>query len=394
MSTVTLRVFIGHAFAPRCGSYSLNEFRLSVQKLLQSTEDHLKSKGVFVDIHPILQFSDFSKSINEQLIAALRMADIAILDVSDNNPNVFFEFGFLSSQGMPTIILKSKQSAASGYELPVDVAGRLFFEYDSIEDITNLAHLYLNSLVERVFADRRLPKGIMQSVWFGPMARDLQVICPPSFDQLPSMNLTAANYTFLDNFGDKDAMHEISLFLARFYGARVLPFTSDNFPAKNLLRNNLVVIGGPGINGSEGNALTQQISARYKSRVRYSDDGESLTVEQPGGSIPLILKPRQNATGAIIADPGYFARIPNPFNRDSVVILIHGCHTLGVTGAAQAFSDNPSAVPNFEAILSIPHFASERDIFFETVFSVDVIDGDAIVPQVRQEWVFPISMAG
>ena len=41
-------------------------------------------------------------------------------------------------------------------------------------------------------------------------------------------------------------------------------------------------------------------------------------------------------------DFGYFERIPNPHNPKSRIILIGGCHTIGVAGAVKAFSMVPS----------------------------------------------------
>lgn len=73
--------------------------------------------------------------INNTIIEKLRTADIVIADITNHNPNVFYEVGYRAAIGKPIIYIKS-----SGEKIPFDIANVRVFDYnvndlDSVEEI-------------------------------------------------------------------------------------------------------------------------------------------------------------------------------------------------------------------------------------------------------------------
>ncbi len=76
-----------------------------------------------------------SGSITQTILDQLVSADLVIADLSDHNPNVFYEMGYRKCTGKPIIHLKKK-----GESIPFDVTTIRTFEYDltdldSVEEI-------------------------------------------------------------------------------------------------------------------------------------------------------------------------------------------------------------------------------------------------------------------
>jgi hypothetical protein len=65
--------------------------------------------------------------ITNQIITLINEADLIIADVTENNPNVFYELGFSNTRNKPTILMKYKSS-----EIPFDIQNSriIFFDFD------------------------------------------------------------------------------------------------------------------------------------------------------------------------------------------------------------------------------------------------------------------------
>lgn len=64
--------------------------------------------------------------IDIDIIRAVQESDLCVVDLSQPNANVYYEFGRRDETGKPLILLKAKGSPS----LPVDVATRRYIEYD------------------------------------------------------------------------------------------------------------------------------------------------------------------------------------------------------------------------------------------------------------------------
>ncbi|MBE6637247.1 MAG: hypothetical protein E7618_05530 [Ruminococcaceae bacterium] len=67
-----------------------------------------------------------ANQIDVDVIKSVQSAELCIADISQPNPNVYYEVGRRDETGKPMILLKSKSSDL----LPVDIATRRYIEYD------------------------------------------------------------------------------------------------------------------------------------------------------------------------------------------------------------------------------------------------------------------------
>lgn len=71
-------------------------------------------------------------SISQSIVDHLKTADLVIADLTEHNPNAFYELGYRTALGKPTIQIKSK-----GESLPFDVTTIQTFDYN----LTDLAEI-------------------------------------------------------------------------------------------------------------------------------------------------------------------------------------------------------------------------------------------------------------
>ena len=62
-----------------------------------------------------------------KICRAIKQCGLAIIDISDTNPNVMFELGMASASGKRIILIKAHK-----HKVPSDLAGFEYFEYDTI----------------------------------------------------------------------------------------------------------------------------------------------------------------------------------------------------------------------------------------------------------------------
>jgi hypothetical protein len=235
---------------------------------------------------------------------------------------------------------------------------------------------------------------LVYDLWFSRDTSTIWVVCPQIRDPGEYANRSHADYTYLDNLGDTDALLEVMVFLSRHYPkASIEKFSSVDLP-RDHTRNNLVVIGGPGCADDISNHVCQDMMTAINSRVSYTADCERMLINI--GSIePLELRAELRADAQALAQPdhfnmrrdyGYFARFPNPLNEDATVVLINGIHTAGVLGAARAFADRREALRNYHAVLT----SIADPISFECYFEVSVLHGDVRVPSISPNSVYAL----
>lgn len=72
-------------------------------------------------------------SITEKILDCLRTYDLVIVDLSDHNPNVFYELGYRAALNLPIIQLKSRDDS-----IPFDVANINTIDYN-LSDLDDVA---------------------------------------------------------------------------------------------------------------------------------------------------------------------------------------------------------------------------------------------------------------
>jgi hypothetical protein len=297
-----------------------------------------------------------------------------------------YELGYLDACAIPVVLIVSRRSNTA---VPVDVRGRYVVEYEEMSDLDSRLPPLLVKCVEASLRRSKMLPGDRDLAWFPSSVHELHLVGALSPDNLYSADPAHRNFVYVERFSDKDALLELMVLLSRLYSARIHKYTSGDFPKFQLLIADLVVLGGPGVTGiNDGNSICREMFSRVKSRIRYSDDGESVEVAGKDG--PIQLKPTYGEDGILQRDFGYFARFPNPFAPDATVVMINGLHTAGGLGAARAFSDLPQASENFRIVRSALAAESPSLAAFETIFEVETMAGGVLVPRISPEFVFAL----
>ena len=84
--------------------------------------------------------------IDETIINYLKTADLVIIDMSEHNPNVFFEFGFRHATGKPFIPIRKKTSE----KIPFDVSTLRTIEFTTEVDAIEQAKLQLRETIKSI----------------------------------------------------------------------------------------------------------------------------------------------------------------------------------------------------------------------------------------------------
>lgn len=317
----------------------------------------------------------YGTPLNDGLTAHLTMADIVVVDVTELNPNVYYELGFVTALKKPRILIRSRSAATDG--LPSDIAGTLLLHYDSVNSVIGrLADRIRDCALEALRVEARNLERC-RTVWgnLDKTGKPVVVLGPRSSSKTDFMDISSVNYMFLDSFGDKDSIFELSLLMTRLFPrAPVVRYVSDDFP-RDAYDHNLLVIGGPGIPGSQGNRLVNTLHRRLGIDVGYSADATSIVL--PDGTEHAA----SFEDGRCTVDYGFFARARNPFNPGAHLFMCHGIYTMGVLGAARLLSDHPAAQENLELVLA----ELGADAEFWSVFPVQVLNGVPMVPTLKPE---------
>ena len=367
-----IRIFLSYAFKPWQGAYKAPEIRSMLDRAVASAAKQQGLEGRNVRLVPDYVMEP-GRILRDEIHRKIRSSDMAVVDISDNNPNVLYELGYMDALGKyPPILLKSNREKDK-YEVPSDINSKIYIPYDCIDD----AEFELAGAIEKqVMEILDAPPGRNEigSLWCGREARAIRVIAPKSQVDTEFSRVESPNYDRFHKMGDKTAVWETLVLLARLYpDADVTVHVADEFDMESEMnRDNLVAIGGPGFGDDEGNRVCRLISQRMGSVVSYAEDYETMLAD--GDRLTASSK-----GGVMSRDHGYFARFRNPYNPDSTVVLIHGIHTLGVLGAARALSDNAASLDNVKWALG----RLGSDPSFESWFPVGVTGGVVDTPLMK-----------
>ena len=368
----TLRIFLSYAFTPWQNAYEQQEIKAMLNRAVESASGMDSLAGRNARLVPDYAL-EAGRVIREEIHKKIRSSDMAVVDISDNNPNVMYELGYMNALDKYTPILLKSNREKETYTVPSDINNINYIPYDHIGD----AEAPLAEALEaRAVSILDAPPGRneIRSLWCGREARAIRVIAPKSQVETEFSRAESPNYDRFHKMGDKTAVWETLVLLARLYpDADVTVHVADEFDMESeMIRDNLVAIGGPGLGDDEGNRVCRMISQRMNSVVSYAEDYETMLA---GGDRLTA----SSEGGAMRRDHGYFARFRNPYNPDSTVVLIHGIHTLGVLGAARAFSDQTASLDNVEWALGRLGY----DPRFESWFPVGVTGGVVDTPLMK-----------
>ncbi|MPL94173.1 hypothetical protein SDC9_40321 [bioreactor metagenome] len=379
-----INIFVSHPFEPKNDTYDLKSFRTNIELIVKDAENEVRKEYQDFDLDITFEFSDFQDGLPKQILNSIRKSHFAIVDITENKPNIFFEFGLLKGFNVPTLLIKARKSF-DNFHLPADIKDEIAHSYDSFEELRRKCTNIVVILFKQLLNSDTLYNVHLNKIWFPNNPDTIHVIGPPETEKSQYASPISKNYIFLNNLGDIDSILEVMNFLNRNYRNIKLPiYSADEF--KNHIEDNLMVLGGPGESDEDGNIVCALLMDKMNVKVSYSFAEED--------ELMVYKDQKFSATyrgGKVIKDYGYFARFPNPFNPKSSVVLIHGIHTFGVLGAAKAFSDHPSAQGNIRKVMKKLTLDDIKQASFECFFPVDVLQQSVVCPDIDEDYILPLS---
>jgi len=177
----------------------------------------------------------------------------------------------------------------------------------------------------------------LRKIWGIQNGDHVIVVCSELDDATARQHVEPREFIYNLKYGDVDAYFEVIITLLRLFPDIKLRILSAG-EAENTridLARHLILIGGPDYNSFAAMVLKKQIT-QYQYRSPYVDEPSELNPEE------IVLydtySKREFCEHTDERDYGYFERIQNPNDPEKKILLIGGCHTIGVTGAAKVFS--------------------------------------------------------
>ena len=163
------------------------------------------------------------------------------------------------------------------------------------------------------------------------------LVCSELDNPETRQNVEEREYIYNLKYGDVDAYFEVVITLLRLYPNIRLRILSSG-EAENVridMTQHLILVGGPDYNAITENFLGKNIT-QYDYRSPYVKERSAQNPDE----IVLYNRVTKEEFCELTKDKdyGYFEKIQNPNNLEKNVILIGGCHTIGVTGAVKSFS--------------------------------------------------------
>lgn len=325
-----LKVFVGYQIKSRFHSSSCIK-RVLAKKLSSIIK---KQRDVFLEF----QFGDrfnAGEFLFSQVQSAITDCEIAIFDISENNPNVMIEVGMALGAKKFTIILKNE---ASGKEFPVpsDIKAFIYVPYKKMEGVVQATKTAILNYIKNLTPSHLY----FRQLWGFNPGDVVYLVCPeleePDSRQHPEPN----EFLYLGKYGDIDALITLFSTLSKLYPNITLRIcTGKEFKAYKPIPNseNLILLGGPDYNEITRHYMKNTRRVPYKF-IDAGDESEAIKLPRGYGMAQAAIEMDDSRANGI--DYGFFVRFQNPHNKKKTIIMVNGIHTYGVYGAAKCFALN------------------------------------------------------
>lgn len=218
-----------------------------------------------------------------------------------------------------------------------------FLQHFTFENISLGVNIYalLVTIIGVLLSTKKLGRfwrtRHLRKVWGIRNGDYVMVVCSELDEPEKRQNIEPREFIYNLKYGDVDAYFEVVITLLRLYPKIKLKIVSAG-EAQNSrinLDQHLVLIGGP-----DYNKICEKIIEKGITQYEY----KSPDLKQVSASFPneIVIYDKINEKEYCETiderDYGYFERVINPNNPQKQIVLIGGCHTIGVTAAVKAFS--------------------------------------------------------
>ena len=262
-----------------------------------------------------------------------------------------------------------------------------------IEEIGLAVKLYtiLLSIVAGVAATKKIAQlwrtRHLRKIWGIKNGDAVTVVCSELEDPDHRQHVEPREFIYNLKYGDVDAYFEVVVTLLRLYPkVRLRVMSCGEIEQTRFdVAGHLILIGGPDYNGMTDRVLdwgTTQFTYRIPETAYQS----------PQFPEEIVLYDKVHNTEYChqieTKDYGYFERIVNKHNPEKHIILVGGCHTIGVTAAVKAFSMAESEfgeIPSYvlrNAALVAKKIKKARS--FSVLVSADLIGQTISCPVVKE----------
>jgi len=356
----SIRIFFGYQLVSQFHSES--DIRKCARLLVRTLSDR--------NVRATVTFGRFPAGENlwDAIRDAIGRCDVALFDISENNPNVVLEAGLALGSSKRIIMLKSRESDEQ-FKRPSDLVGYVYVPYRSSAELCGRRlNLELSrSLIDYLSRSQESDR-LFKGVWGFGEFDDVTVVCSQLDEPEERQHPEPWEFIYLSKYGDLDALFEAQSTIHELYPNVHVEHRTGTEISENRnedqFTGNLVLVGGP-----DYNRLVRTFE-RY-SPVKYfpaeEDNNITIRLKRQG----TTFTPRKRGTDPEeIIDYGFFVSRRNPHNLDKRLILVGGCHTYGVYGAIKAFrysrrQRDPVAQANCRTVLRRLGPDAEFFAFFE-----------------------------
>lgn len=340
-----LSVFCGYQFDS--AHFGRAEFLALLQDAVSIAE-----KDLTATIGPIAlkleHVADCGQPLNGQIMRIVRNAHAGVFELSDSNPNVYFELGLGLASRLKRPLLLHNSKAASPVASDVRDLVRRKYENGKLHQILGTVAQSIRSQLELFVRSRQRHDRSSQlsALWNLPDKPDsVLIVCPqlPRRYQPRYSGPHSPPFINLERAGDLDAFAEILTLLPAIAPGCKVKYLTWRKARREELRGHLIVVGGPDYNGIL-REFTKLIDLPYKFGTR---SGRRCIVEQKGSCI----FPLERSTSTVTRDYGLFCRVRNPLNPEATAVLVGGIETYGVLGAVLAFGQTTMGEKNARRVL-------------------------------------------
>jgi hypothetical protein len=375
-----LRVFVGFKIE------STYHTEHQIKSLMDSLAARLKAEGIVLSV----EYGKFPAGVIlwDSVRDSIRHSEVAIFDISENNPNVMIEVGLAIGYAKRVLLLKSSESAAH-HPKPSDLP-HIYVSYDSEKGIQDSSTVdELERAITNFLRSPPDPDHYFKGVWGFDEFDEVQVVCSELEDPAKLQHPEPWEFIYLSKYGDLDALFEAESTIHELYPNVHVGHGTGTEMLRNRGRDqfagNIVLVGGP-----DYNALTQFFEKF--SPVEYLPAGQDNNISirlKDGG---LTLTPSRSEAGPEhVVDYGFFVNRLNPYNPDKRLVMVGGCHTYGVYGAVKAFSysrrgGDPVAHRNCRDVVD----RLGPDAEFYAVFEVHGVGSSIPTPKLDHSRLWPL----